>query len=81
MLEGNGYSYSGWFYNHCYINGVTTIGGHREGKMAINFSDGGLYSVTGGFMEFGGIGAGEIWCSFTKTLEITDHINGYQANF
>ena len=81
MLEGEGYTYSGWFVNHCSINGLNSLGGWREGKLAFNFSDGGLYSISGGFMEFGGLAEGKIWTNFTKTMELKDHINGFVAEF
>jgi hypothetical protein len=63
MLEGKGYTYSGWFKNVAYITGVNSGGGYREGKLAVNFDDGGLYSVTNGFMEFGGLLTGNIYCA------------------
>jgi hypothetical protein len=59
MLEGEGYSYSGWFRNAMLITSMTTIGGYREGKLAINFDDGGLYSISKGHhMDIGGFISG-----------------------
>ena len=60
---------------------MSTMGGWREGKLAINFDDGGLYSITTGFMEIGGFLDGKLWSNFTKTQQITDHINGIVAEF
>jgi hypothetical protein len=64
------------------ITSMTTLGGYREGKLAINFDDGGLYSISKGHhMNLGGFISGNMWTNFTKTMTITDHINGIVAEF